>query len=160
VARTVRSGVVEATITGDIDDIVDQIGGGAAGVVRRQFRATHEKIYADALALWPERSGRSKAGLRVRERITADAIESVIDNVETYAYKIRFSQYTADELTRRATTARQREWIRRKLGRGAPSAKYTMRPVWSTLIRTPHNREAKRLAQNIERDVQRLADGS
>ena len=157
--RSARQG--QTVVEYDLDDL-DRALARAPGSISARFvteaRAASEAVIAAAAPSWPVRTGRSKAALSVFARTKGESLQVGVQNDARnrwglYAYKIRFSRYTAETLQRRAMDFAARgnsaaskqaiaEWhLRRRLwprhGRGAPSAALSGQPVWRSLIRSP-----------------------
>jgi hypothetical protein len=124
-----------------------------------RFESESARLIREAGELWPVRTGRSKAGLHFRTSLQTDAISTRIYNRESYAYKIKFSRFTAEELSARATTVKQARWMLDKFGAGAPEARLIMKPVWSQLVAIPWRKSIDPVADDLEDDLFRLADG-
>ncbi|MBT7101750.1 hypothetical protein HN937_30515 [Candidatus Poribacteria bacterium] len=139
----------------DLDELPQQI---APRIVDR-FESESKRLLDAARPLWPVRTGKSKAGLHYRTSLATDAIQTRIYNRESYAYKIRFSRFTADELAARAKTVKQARWMLDKFGAGAPSTRLIMKPVWSQLVAIPFRKTIDPVADDLADDLHRLADG-
>jgi len=157
--RTYRDGNAEVELDGALDALADALMSGAPGVVVRAMEAEAEAILADALATWPVKSGKSRDGFQIRTRFDERGVEVALINTAPHAYKIKFSKYTEAELKAGATTARQRAFLRRRHGQGAPADGLTMRSVWSERIRKPATRSEKKLAEDIGPQLTDLANG-
>jgi len=150
---------------GALFDLERTIPDGLAPVVVRRFEETSARIVRDALERWPRKTGRSAAAFRILSRLTPDGIETVLYNDardasgRPYAYMIKFSRYTEAELRARAKSSAQLRYLQRKFGKGAPSDALTYKSPWQVLVRSPHRKAQPKLADELQDELIRLADG-
>jgi hypothetical protein len=140
----------------------------AARFVRTASGIARETIAA-ALPTWPVRTGRSKASLHVAARVAGDVLTVGVSSDARgawglYAYKIRWSRYTAAtlrakaaEYATRAKSAASREaiiqWrlrtLRQRHGDGAPTPELAAEQPWRRLIRVPMSARAPEVVEAL-----------
>lgn len=120
-------------------DALDKIGDGAFGRVLSKLEAEADRRIADAESRWPigrrregAEAGRphSKDLFQRETRITEDSVSVVISNPAKYAYKIKTYQS----------------------GLGGKSP-------WQELVRKPFLKDLKRIATEVEADLNKLRPG-
>lgn len=156
--RTFRDGDAEVVMDGELEAMAEAMLQGTPGVIADAMEREADRIEAGALETWPVQSGTSRDAFRVVTRLSDDAIETFLENTAPYAYKIKFSKYTEQELERSSKSVAQRRFLEKKHGKGAPTDRLTMRSVWGELVRKPARKSEKKLAEELEADLLTLAD--
>ena len=153
----VSDGTSTVDITGailDIEALADRV----APQIKREFEATARRIIRAADDLWPHRTGKSYRGIRVITRLHPDHLETVITNKERYAFMLKWSRYTRDELRASGKTTKQARYLRRRHGKGAPRDAWIEKRPWTEILRKPARKAEEPLAERLEDDLFRLAD--
>ena len=132
---------------------------------------------AEAVRVWPVRSGLSKRSFSVVTRIREDVIEVAIQNDAKsrrgfYAYKIKNSVRTRESLEKEALQWSRRgqdpsaqarifdfRWrqLRRIHGEGARSAAEAGRNSWSVYVRKPAEQRRSAIVAELQADLAKLA---
>jgi hypothetical protein len=175
---TVKSG--DASIVVDQSALIallDRTADGAAGNFVRVVGAELREREAEAVRVWPVRSGLSKRSLSVVTRIRENVIEVAILNDARsrwgfYAYKIKNSVRTRESLEREALAWSRRgtdpgaqarifdhRWrqLRRIHGEGARSAAEAGRNAWSIYVRKPAEQRRSAIVAELQADLAKLA---
>lgn len=155
---TASDGTSTVEVSGVVELERDILEGIAPRVVDR-FESTAHDIVSRALPDWPVRTGKSRDGFRVRTRLHLDDIETKVFNSQRYAYKVKYSWYTKEELQASGKTEKQAQYLKKKHGEGAPSAGVIGRHPWTLLVRSPARKAEAALADELADDLHRLADG-
>lgn len=175
---TVKSG--DASIVVDqaaLIALLDRTADGAASNFVRVVGAELREREAEAVRVWPVRSGLSKRSFSVVTRIKADVIEVAIQNDAKsrwgfYAYKIKNSVRTRESLQKEALQWSRRgtdpaaqarifdfRWrqLRRIHGEGARSASEAGRNSWSVYVRKPAEQRRSAIVAELQADLAKLA---
>jgi hypothetical protein len=156
--------------------VIDRVSKGAGTSFFDTCRPVLEQIRGDAMAKWPVRTGRSKKAFVIRETVRPDSLESALINTATnawgnYAYKIRYSIWTAADLKAKveeaaaraksgaaATRIRDRMTLglRRLHGEGAPDEASTGKAPWILWVRGPQKKATKKIVPKLQADLLRL----
>lgn len=139
-------------------------------------------VKADAEAVWPrgiKPGPRSADSFEMERRYPEGKLQSALVNRARqdgryYVNFIKFSVRTRRSLEReasqfamRATTPQAADSLRtaklksleRNHGRGAPNERLAGKRAWTTLIRTPGKRAARKAIPELEKDLVKLAEG-
>ena len=114
-----REGGAEIEITGDMERLALEAVDRALPGVRRVMEANLEDIYNQALSEWPEKTGRSRSGLKKVWMIDENSIAMKIENAVPYAVYVR------------------------------PKAWFGTTTAWQRLIRAPMRAAAKEVARRV-----------
>ena len=154
----ISDGTTTATITGalvDMEKLAEQV----SPEVKREFEAVARRTIVAAKEDWPHRTGTSYAGLRVTTRLTPTHIETVLSATERYTYMMRWSRFTRDEITQRSKTDKQRRFLERRHGKGAPAVALMEKRPWLVLLDKPVRKSEDGLAERLKGELFRLANG-
>jgi hypothetical protein len=162
---TVKSG--DASIVVDQSALIallDRTADGAAGNFVRVVGAELREREAEAVRVWPVRSGLSKRSLSV--------VTDARSRWGFYAYKIKNSVRTRESLEREALAWSRRgtdpgaqarifdhRWrqLRRIHGEGARSAAEAGRNAWSIYVRKPAEQRRSAIVAELQADLAKLA---
>ncbi len=150
---------VEVEIGGEFYDHLQEVLSSTEKATLKAFEDAMEETRAEALTLWPRRTGRSAESFEIFTRLGFDTVETVLTNTQRYAFLIRFSRFTSAELRDSGRTPAQRRFLAKKFGRGAPTDDLTMRHAFSTLVRTPASRRERALVRKLQAEILAIADG-
>lgn len=177
---TAQSGVATIRIDdGELLKVIDKISESAGTTFIAASRAVLEKIHGDAMDKWPVRSGLSKKSFAITEEITQDYIKVSLGNTATnawgaYAYKIRWSIWTAADLRAKVEEAASNAKsepaaqairvhmaakLRRLHGDGAPSEDLVSKRPWTVLVGAPQKKATKSLVKQLQDSLGRLGKG-
>lgn len=157
--------------------LLDRTADGAASNFVRVVGAELREREAEAVRVWPVRSGLSRRSFRVVTRIREDVIEVAIENDAKsrwgfYAYKIKNSVRTRDSLEREAKQWADRggdpaaqarifdfRWraLRRIHGEGARNAAEAGKNSWSIYVRKPAEQRRATIVAELQADLAKLA---
>ena len=138
----------------DMDSLVDRI----SPETKREFEGVSRRAWRMADSDWPRRSGDSYRGVRVTTRLTPKHIETVVSNVERYAYFMKWSRYTRTEIHQRSNTDKQRRFLEKRHGKGAPRDAWIEKRPWLELLGKPIRKSEDGLADRLERELFRLSN--
>jgi hypothetical protein len=181
---TVRVGDVRIAIeTDNVITTLDRLGAGAASSFVRGARTTLEGIRDEAKPRWPVRTGLSRDSFEVTTRINSGELAVSLLNTASnrwgpYPYKIRWSVRTKESLDAqkakreamiaRGTSPAAQSAIRRSMrlnlwdlhGEGAPSAALAGKQPWRVLVKIPGEKQAIKLAIELQVELNTLAGRS
>tara|TARA_Y100000310_G_scaffold334249_1_gene413648 strand:- start:3 stop:485 length:483 start_codon:yes stop_codon:yes gene_type:complete len=132
----IKDGPIELEIGSELLDAVDSLLTTAQKIVVREFQEAAQKVLDNAKRDWPVRSKRSLRAFRVTTRLSRTTADVVIENPVSYAYKVKFSAYTKEEVDAIANP-KARAWFKRSHGHGAPSGALTSRGAFAAVVRSP-----------------------
>ena len=153
---------------------LDRVSEGAASSFIRRATSLLEGVKTGAMARWPVRSGKSRAGFSIASRLTEKEIRVSLYNSQPYAYKIRWSVRTSEsieaEIDKAAargvsseTQAKIRKRFSRKLyaihGKGAPDATVAGKSPWVLYVRRPSISALSAAMPDLQADLNKLAQG-
>jgi hypothetical protein len=126
----------------------------AQKIVVREFRESADKVLAQAKEAWPTRTKRSLRAFRVTTRLSTKTAEVVIENPVPYAYKVKFSAYTRDEVGA-IESDKARKWFQKVHGLGAPDGKLSGRGAFAAVVRSPLRKEEVEAVHAIQKALSR-----
>jgi len=151
----IRDGGVEMVIGPELMDAVQEMLTTAQKIVVQEFQQAAERTLAEAKKDWPVRTGASLRAFRVTTRLSTKTAEVVIENPESYAYKVKFSKYTKKEISAIESDKRRAYMIKRH-GHGAPSDKLTMRAAFQAVVKTPLRKQEIEAVHAIQLALNRV----
>lgn len=151
-------GTSTVEFTGAILDL-DALAGIVAPRIKKEFERVARLIITNAKTDWPHRHGDSYRGFRVTTTLRPDALVTTISNREPYTSRIKWSRYTEAELRQASKTQAQSAFLRSQHGKGAPRDAWIEKKPLTELIRKPARKAEGPLAEVLEADLFRLADG-
>ncbi len=146
----IRDGPVEMEIGPELLASVEEMLTTSQRIVVREFRESAEKVLNKAKEDWPTRTKRSLRAFSVVTRLDTKTAEVIVENPVPYAYKVKFSAYTRDEV-QAITNPKARAWFIRRHGHGAPDGRLSGRGAFAAIVRAPLRKEEVEAVHAIQK---------